>query len=167
MNPSLLPDFAAERGRRRTASRVTSLKKPESPSKIGAGPVSPSAASVAAKTPLRAALANAQPFHMLSSPERVCRRATLHTPAMPTACVSLRRVELHQLAGRDGRGDRPVGDVIDAVLAEAGGVAEPALDFVGQHGRGDEVLAACAPTASPTASTAARLSLGWAGSLHR
>ena len=47
------------------------------------------AASRAANEPLRAALAKAQPFHMLNSPLRVCRRATLQTPAMPTACVAL------------------------------------------------------------------------------
>ena len=55
--------------------------------KIGAGPVMPSAASVAANTPLRAAFANAHPVHMLNSPDRVCRRAVLHTPAIPTAWV--------------------------------------------------------------------------------
>ena len=49
----------------------TSLKNPSSPSKIGAGPVSPSAAKRAAKTPFRDALANAQPFHSESSPARV------------------------------------------------------------------------------------------------
>ena len=117
--------------------------KPRSPSKIGAGPVMPSAASRAAKTPLRAALAKAQPFHMLSSPERVCRSATLQTPAMPMAWVDLRGVELHQLAGGERRRDGAVGDVIDAVLAQAGGVAEPALDLVGQHRGGDHLLAGC------------------------
>src|SRR5262249_19665125 len=67
--------------------RLTSLKNPRSPSKIGAGPVKPSAASVAANTPLRAALANAHPFHIESSPDRVWRRATLQTPARPTEWI--------------------------------------------------------------------------------
>ena len=60
---------------------------PFSPSKIGAGPVMPSPASSAANTPFRAALENAQAFHIETSPTRVCRRATFATPARLTACV--------------------------------------------------------------------------------
>ena len=35
-----------------------------------------------------AAFAKAHPFHSLNSPDRVCRSATLQTPAMPMAWVS-------------------------------------------------------------------------------
>jgi hypothetical protein len=36
---------------------------------------------------LRAAKANAQPFHIESSPARVSRRAVLVVPAIPSACM--------------------------------------------------------------------------------
>ncbi|MFO0850700.1 MAG: hypothetical protein U0871_19405 [Gemmataceae bacterium] len=45
----------------------------------------PSAASVAANTPFRAALANAHPFHMLSSRTGSAAGRCWYTPAMPTA----------------------------------------------------------------------------------
>src|SRR5262245_66348422 len=86
--------YSAPMGATPKASRVTSFMNPRSPSKIGAGPVMPAAARVAANTPLRAALGNAHPFHMLSSPDRVCRRATLDTPATPTAWAVLGRAQL-------------------------------------------------------------------------
>src|SRR5579883_1021028 len=86
MKPSAFPP-SAPNGAGVNLSLVTRLKKPRSPSKIGAGPVIPSAARVAANTPLRAAFANAQPFHILNSPERVCRNATLQTPARPIVWV--------------------------------------------------------------------------------
>ncbi len=54
------------------------------------------------------------------------------------------RIEAEQLAGGSAGGDGPISDVVEAVLAQAGGVAEAALDFVGQHGGGDEVGAAAA-----------------------
>src|SRR5207302_2343551 len=54
----------------------------------------------------------------------------------------LRLIQAHQLAGRDGGRDRPVGDVIDAVRPQAGGIAEPALHLVGEDRGGDEVTAA-------------------------
>ncbi len=47
----------------------------------------PSAASRAAKTPLRAAKAKAQPFHIDSSPARVIRSAVPVVPAIPSACT--------------------------------------------------------------------------------
>src|SRR5438094_10464678 len=46
----------------------TCLKNPISPSKIGEGPVMPSLASRAEKTPFRAAFADEHRFHMDSSP---------------------------------------------------------------------------------------------------
>ncbi len=125
-------------GARSKVSRVTSFMKPSSPSKIGAGPVMPSAASWAAQTPLRAALAKAQPFHMLNSPARLPQRDVAHT-GNPERMSRLRRIESHEFAsGRRGR-DGPVSDVIDALLAETRGVAETALDLVGQHRGGDEI----------------------------
>ncbi|MFO0826226.1 MAG: hypothetical protein U0792_24425 [Gemmataceae bacterium] len=54
----------------------------------------------------------------------------------------LRDIELHQLPGGDGRRNRAIGNVINAVFAKAGGVAEAALNLVGEHGRRDEILAA-------------------------
>ena len=43
------------------------------------------------------------------------------------------------LPHREGRRYRAIGDVIDTVFPEARGIAETALDFVGQNGRGNEV----------------------------
>ena len=60
-----------------------------SPSNSGAGPVIPSAASRAANTPLRAAWAKAQPFHIDSSPARVSRNAVPVVPAIPRAWTVL------------------------------------------------------------------------------
>ena len=51
-------------------------------------------------------------------------------------------VEAEQLAGGGARRTGAVGDVIETVLAQAGRVAQPALDLVGQHGRRDEGRAA-------------------------
>ena len=45
----------------------------------------PSAASMAAKTPFRAAKAKAHPFHIDSSPARVRRKAVPVVPAIPSA----------------------------------------------------------------------------------
>ena len=77
--PSGPPSFGRSNG------PETCWKNPISPSKSGAGPVMPSAASIAAKTPFRAAKANAQPFHIDSSPARVSRRAVPVVPAIPRA----------------------------------------------------------------------------------
>ena len=52
------------------------------------------------------------------------------------------RIEFHQLARGDGRGDRAVSDVVDPVLAETRRVAEAALDLVGEDGGRDEIATA-------------------------
>lgn len=70
-----------------TSGPETCWQKPMSPSNSGAGPVMPALASNAAKTPLRAAWANAQPFHIDSSPARVNRKAVPVVPAIPSACT--------------------------------------------------------------------------------
>ena len=67
----------------------TCCQKPMSPSNRGEGPVIPAAASVAAKTPLRAAWAKAHPFHIDSSPARVSRSAAEVVPAIPRAWTVL------------------------------------------------------------------------------
>ena len=67
----------------------TCLKNPISPSNTGAGPVIPSAARRAAKTPFRAASANDAPFHMDSSPARTCLIAMWPLSAMFTAWAAL------------------------------------------------------------------------------
>ena len=97
----------------------------------------PSAASIAAKTPLRAAKAKAQPFHIDSSPARVSRRAVPVVAGDPQGVDGLVVREPQQLGGGQGRGDRAVGGVVPASGADAGGVAEPALDLVGDRRRGD------------------------------
>ena len=115
----------------------TCWKKPISPSKSGAGPVMPSAASRAAKTPLRAAKANAQPFHIDSSPARVSRRAVPVVPAIPSAWTVCSCESPSSFDRGQRRGDRAVGRVVPAAGADAGGVAEPALGLVGDRRGGD------------------------------
>ena len=51
-------------------------------------------------------------------------------------------VQTHELTGGDGRGNGPIRDVIDAVFAEAGRVAEATLDFIGKYRSRDQVAAA-------------------------
>src|SRR5262249_8473245 len=60
----------------------------------------------------------------------------------PDRVRELHHIELHELSGRDRGRNRAVGDGIDTVLAQTGRIAEPALDFVSQNRRGDEIAAA-------------------------
>src|SRR5438477_524773 len=140
---------------------VSNFMKPRSPSKMGAGPVNPSAAKRAANTPLRAALAKAQPFHMLSSPERVWRRATLHTPAIPRACVvrtASRPISLQAAAQAERVDEAPL-----RLVADRGGEileAEPAAVLRQLLGQGreahDSLSRKSVRAASPRRATAAR-----------
>ena len=86
----------------------TCWQKPMSPSNSGAGPVIPSRASMAAKTPLRAAWANAHPFHIDNSPALVSRlaRRCQSSPAMPSRMNGFRVIELQQLRRRQAAEER-------------------------------------------------------------
>src|SRR2546422_9764050 len=87
----ILNEFSSRRARPSPANAGksngpdTSFMKPFSPSKIGDGPLMPCWARTAANTPFRAAFEKAQAFHMERAPTRVCRSATLATPARLTA----------------------------------------------------------------------------------
>ena len=49
-------------------------------------------------------------------------------------------VEVPEAGGGDGAGEGAVDDVVPSAGAKAGGVAEAALDFVGDHGCEDQVF---------------------------
>ena len=71
------PSWPARTGISKDSLHSATLNTPNSPSNMGAGPVIPRQARSAANNPFLAALAAAQPFHMLSSPALVCLSAQL------------------------------------------------------------------------------------------
>ena len=126
----------AELGERERARRLAG-RNPSRLRRAGRGRSCPSAASSAAKSALRAANAKAQPFHIDSSPARVSRSAVPVVAGDAQGVHGLFVGEPQQHGGGERRGDRAVGGVVPASGADAGGVAEPALDFVGDGRGGD------------------------------
>src|SRR6266849_3624482 len=100
------------------------LKKPEFPSKMGAGPVRPARASCAANTAFRPASASASPFQSDSAWTRVCAIGMWSLMARLTAWASCARGSFISLpaAGRDVEG-----------------VDQAAVDLVGEHDRDDKL----------------------------
>ena len=115
----------------------TCWKKPISPSKSGAGPVMPSAASSAAKRALRDGEREraAFPHRELAGAGEPQGGAGGGGDAQGVHGLLVGELQEHG-GGERGR-DRAVGGVVPAAGADARGVAEPALDFVGDGGRGD------------------------------
>ena len=131
------------------------------PANGASGPRIPKAASLAANTPPRAALAGAPAFHML------CRPSPTAPPAPPagagfvvsaseTACATALEVEAQHLAGcgcrRDGGARR---------LADPGlDLAEHAEDLVGRDHRQHGVAAAQPPRARDSEDAPDRIGSG-------
>src|SRR5262245_60378310 len=74
--------------RERSKSPETCWRKPLFPSKDECGPLTPARASRQANRPLRQALADAMPFHIESSPKRVCPSAQFAVAAKLTVSRS-------------------------------------------------------------------------------
>src|SRR6266481_1426804 len=127
----------------------TCLKKPDWPSKMGAGPVTPARASSAAKTALRAASAAASPFQSDRVCIRVCARGIWSLMARLTAWVSCSGSSFISLPpddrSRTGHGKRNIAADTDGPFLERSDTAADRIDdvdFDPFDGRGVEVVVA-------------------------
>jgi hypothetical protein len=114
---------------------------PISPSKTGAGPVNPSLASQAEKTPFLAAFGADEPFHDDSSPAPDLTHRDVPVQRDVHGLGELPGVEPHELARGESGGHEHVVRVVPPAAVEVRGVLQLDLCLVGERDGCDEVPA--------------------------